>query len=69
MSEMSEFREIVIKRLEAMPDNIRVSMGSLGTFSREDLIKNVTENTELGKFIIQMQINYMRSMTKGFVNE
>jgi hypothetical protein len=64
-----EFREIVIKRLEAMPKNIRVSMGSLGTFSREDLIRNVTEDTNLGKFILKMQIQYMRSMTKGFSNE
>ncbi|MCX6815687.1 MAG: hypothetical protein NT120_02455 [Candidatus Aenigmarchaeota archaeon] len=62
-----DFKEIVIKRLEAMPENVRVSMGSLGTFSREELIDNVNKNTTIGKFILEMQIKYMRSMTKGFL--
>ena len=66
MSTIEEFREIVIKRLEAMPENVKVSMGSLGTFSREDLIRNVSEDTKLGKFILKMQIEYMKSMSKGF---
>ena len=66
MAMTEEFREIVIKRLEAMPENVRVSMGSVGTFSREDLIKNVNDNTELGQLILKMQIEYMKSMTKGF---
>lgn len=66
MSTIEEFREIVIKRLEAMPENVRVSMGSIGTFSREDLIRNVSNNTELGQLILKMQIEYMKSMAKGF---
>lgn len=66
MSKYDEFKEIVIKRLEAMPENVKVSMGSLGTFSRDELIHNVAEDSELGKFIVDMQIKYLKSMSRGF---
>lgn len=69
MSVTEEFRKIVIKRLEAMPENVRVSMGSMGTFSRDELIKNVSEDTAMGKFILEMQIKYMQSMRRGFKDE
>lgn len=63
------FREIVIKRLESMPGSIRVSMGSLGTFSKDELVQNVKEGTPTGDLILQMQIKYMKSMSRGFSNE
>ncbi|HLD85076.1 MAG TPA: hypothetical protein VI968_00815 [archaeon] len=60
-----ELKKLVIKRLEVMPSNIKVSMGTLGTFSKEDLIKNVEDDTNLGKFVVKMQIEYLKSMSKG----
>lgn len=66
MSEYEEFKEIVIKRLEAMPENVKVSMGSIGTFSRDELIRHVIKDSDIGKFIIKMQIEYLRSMSRGF---
>lgn len=68
MSEYEEFKEIVIKRLEAMPENVKVSMGSVGTFSREELIRHVIKDSDIGKFIVKMQIKYLRSMSRGFVD-
>ena len=62
MSQYDEFKEIVIRRLESMPSTIRVSMGSIGTFSKEELIQNVREDNDLGKFIVEMQIKYLRSV-------
>jgi hypothetical protein len=69
MVDYDELKELVIKRLEAMPEKVKVSMGSMGTFSKVDLISNVKKDTELGKFIVEMQIKYLRSMKKGFSNE
>ncbi|MBU4300605.1 MAG: hypothetical protein ABIF85_04210 [Nanoarchaeota archaeon] len=66
MSEYEEFKEIVLKRLEAMPENVKVSMGSIGTFTRDDLIQNVTKDSDVGKFIVKMQIEYLRAMSRGF---
>lgn len=66
MSQYDEFKEIVIRRLEAMSPDIRVSMGSLGTFSKEELIQNVRADNDLGRFIVEMQIKYLKSMSKGF---
>ena len=60
-----ELKKLVIKRLEVMQSNIKVSMGTLGTFSKEDLIKNVEDDTNLGKFVVKMQIEYLKSMSKG----
>lgn len=66
MSQINEeLKKLVIKRLEVMPSNVKVSMGTLGTFSKEDLIKNVEDDTNLGKFVVKMQIEYLKSMSKG----
>jgi len=49
-----------------MPSNIKVSIGGRD-LSRDELIKEVKDDTEFGRLISQMQLEYLRSMKKGFV--
>ena len=37
-------KELVIARLDAMPENTKLSLGSLGTFSKEELIDRVNHS-------------------------
>lgn len=55
--------ELVIARLQAIPDTIRLSIG-IGknmTFSKEQLIEHVRSGDSVGKTIIEMQLDYVRS--------
>lgn len=59
-------RKIVIERLRAMPQNVKIALGSKGSFlSKDDLIKEVESNTERGKRIIKIQFEYMKVLKKG----
>jgi hypothetical protein len=49
-----------------MPSNIKVSIDSKKDLSREDLVREVKNETELGRLIIKMQLEYLKSMKRGF---
>jgi len=66
MVDYEEIKKLVLIRLESMPPNIKVSIGSGKDLSREELVNEVKNESELGKLIIKMQLEYLRSMKKGF---
>jgi hypothetical protein len=56
--------ELVIARLRAIPKNALLSIGNINNnsgFDRDELIEHVKKMDEIGKKIIQMQLNYVRS--------
>lgn len=63
-------REIVIERLRQAPSNIKISFGmSKGEFmERDTLIENVKKNTEIGKNIINVQMEYLKAFKTGFIS-
>ncbi len=62
-------KEIVIERLRQAPPNVKVSFGmSEGKFlDRDELIKNVEGNTNIGNKIIKLQLDYLKAFKKGFL--
>ena len=59
-------REIVIERLRQAPPTIKISFGDDGKFmGRDEMIKNIIDNTEMGKKIIKLQLDYLRAFKKG----
>lgn len=61
-----DIRELVIARVRATPKNVRVSIGSQD-YTKEQLIENVEENTEVGKEIIEIQMQYLRALASGAI--
>lgn len=61
MKKEEKEKEIVIARLESMPDDMSVSIGAEGKLSKEKLINHVKKSDKLGKQIINMQLRYLRS--------
>lgn len=65
---MSKFddntRKLVVLRLEAIPSNVSFSMGSHGSFSKEELIKQVEKGTAIGDVMVEMQLAIIRKMPK-----
>ena len=59
-------KDIVIERLRQAPETIKVSFGSSKEFmSRDELIKQVDNETEIGKNIVNVHIEYLRAFKKG----
>lgn len=58
-------KELVLARIEVMPQNLRLSIGNFGTFTKQKMIESVKKGDEAGKQIIQMQMNFIKSLTSG----
>lgn len=63
-----ELKKIVIERLKTMPEDLKVSLGDKeGFLSKDEIIENIENETDTGKQILQIQINYIRSLKKGVI--
>ncbi len=60
-------KEIVIERLRQAPSTVKVSFGdSSGNFmNRDEMIQQVEKNTELGKRIVKIQLEYLKAFKRG----
>lgn len=56
-----DIRKLVIARLELVSPGTSVSIGSEGTFSRDELIQAVEKGDDLGKQIENIQLEWLRS--------
>ena len=57
-------KQIVLARLRETPPNVKVSFGNMnGKFlGPNDLIKEINNDSELGKKIINLQFAYLRAL-------
>ena len=60
-----EIMELVKARLNVMPREVVLSIGSYGEFKRDELIKQVEDNTSVGKKIVEIQMQYLRLLKEG----
>jgi len=61
-----EARDLVIERIRASSDNLRISIGST-EYSKQEILKSIKEDTNLGKEIIDAQLEYLRSVASGAI--
>jgi hypothetical protein len=64
MGMTDEEKSIVLHRLETMPPNMKLSIGDYGAFTRDELIKHVKENDEVGRIVVNIHMNQLRSYKK-----
>lgn len=59
-----EIRKIVTARLLVLSPDTMISVGSDGSFSRDELIKKVEAKDRIGNKIAQIEIEWLRSFNK-----
>lgn len=67
-----EVKDLVIARLEVLPEDTGISIGSAGEFTRDELIERVRQGDEIGRKIVQVELSYLKSLkniAKEFLNE
>lgn len=62
-----EINELVIARLKSMPENQKLSVGSLGEFDKYDLIEHVKKRDDVGKKIVEIELDFLRALKKGIL--
>ena len=60
-----DLKDIVIARLETLPKNMKMSIGSHGDFNREQLIDHVKKGDTIGKKIIEIELEFLQAMKEG----
>ncbi len=64
-----EIKKLVIARLEVLPSDQKISIGSMGSFSKDEMIEHVEKGDEIGEKIKEVQVNYLRSLKEGIFYE
>jgi len=62
-----DVKELVIVRLESLPSNKKISIGSHGEFTRDQLIERVKKEDEVGRKIIEIELEFLRALKEGIV--
>ncbi|MEK7528240.1 MAG: hypothetical protein AAB592_00550 [Patescibacteria group bacterium] len=60
-----EVRKLVTARLSVLSPDTMISVGSEGSFSRDDIIKSVEAGDEIGNKIAQIEMEWLRSFKKA----
>lgn len=68
MDRNAEIRELVMARLSTFPSNKKICIGNYGELTREDMIKHVSKEDEIGKKIIEIELAYLRALKQGIVS-
>ena len=62
MSDYDDIKKLIKKRLSAMPPDISFSVGNFGDFTRDELIQEIDKGSEIGKEMIEMELNFIKKM-------
>lgn len=59
-------KELVITKIEAqMPSHLKLSIGSYGTLSKEEMIEHVKKEDAIGKQIVRAHMSFLKALANG----
>jgi hypothetical protein len=61
--------ELVVARLQNLPSDKEISIGSTGAFSKDELIDHVKKSDEIGRKMITIELEFLRSLKDGILYE
>ena len=65
-SQISEdVKKLVIFRLETLPADKKISIGSAGEFSKDELVMHVKNGDDIGKKIVEVELEFLRAIKEG----
>jgi len=56
-----EVRKLVMARLSVLSEDTMISLGSEGSFTRDQLIKSVEDGDKIGEKLAEIQLEWLRS--------
>jgi len=61
----SEIQKLVIERVRTLPAGRKISIGSEGDFSKEELIGHIKRGDNIGKKMVDVQLSFLQSLKTG----
>ena len=61
----NDIKELVIARIDLLPSNVKVSIGSEGEFNKSELIESVKRGDAVGQQIVKMELSFLRALKDG----
>ncbi|HEY4494846.1 MAG TPA: hypothetical protein VJC01_00120 [Candidatus Paceibacterota bacterium] len=65
--ENEDIKNLIISRLEMLPPDFSLSLGSDGSFSKKELITHIEDEDEIGEKVVEIQMEYLRMLKEGLV--
>ncbi|MBI2507842.1 hypothetical protein HYV89_02710 [Candidatus Woesearchaeota archaeon] len=63
-------RDLAIARIEVqVSSNMRLSMGSYGNMSKEEMIEHIKKDDEIGRKIVESQLRFIRAQASGQITK
>lgn len=63
-----DIRELVLQRLSTLSSDTMKSIGSDGTFSKDELIEHVKAGDEIGRVVQEVEMEWLRALKHGIVS-
>ena len=60
-----EIIELVVARLQTLPKEKEISIGSEREFTKEELIRHVQNQDEIGRKMVEVEMSFLRSIKDG----
>lgn len=60
-----ELKELILQRIGIMPPEFKLSIGGKGTFTKQELMDNIQRESDIGREVVNMQLNFIKAMTSG----
>ena len=62
-----DLKDLIIYRLDTLPEDKKISIGSIGEFFKSDLIEHVRKEDEIGKEIVELELTFLRALKEGIL--
>lgn len=59
-------RQLALERVKVASDNLAISVGSK-EFSKEEILKSIEQNDEVGRDFVEAQIGYLKALASGAI--
>jgi hypothetical protein len=61
-------KELVIAKIDSqMPSHLKLSIGSYGALTKEEMIEHVKKGDEVGRQIVNAHMSFMKALSNGEV--
>jgi hypothetical protein len=60
-----DIQDLVIARLQTLPEDVELSIGSEGDFTKDELIDHVRQGDDVGQKMIELEMSFLRSLKSG----
>lgn len=64
-----EIKDLVIARLNTLPSDREISVGSDGEFTKEELIERIKKGDEIGLKMIEVEMSFLKALKEGPIFE